>query len=37
MIDSRANLRLDIGFYMGIILKPLVKSLYTVHALLACQ
>ena len=34
MLDGRAMLWMDIGVYMGIILCPLVKALYRIHALL---
>ena len=32
-MDSRAIGRTDIGFYIGIILGPLLKSLYGIHVL----
>ena len=36
-MDSRAILRIDIGFYMGIILRPLLKPLDRIHVLLVNQ
>ena len=34
---SRVVLRSDMGFYIGTILRPLLKSLYRIHVLLAYQ
>ena len=39
-VDSRAILRMDIGFHVGIMLGPVLKSLwslYRIHALLVGQ
>ena len=37
IMDSRATLRVDIGFDIGTISWPLLKSLYGIHVLLANQ
>ena len=37
IMGSRALFRVDIGFYMELVLRPLIKSLYRIHALLVNQ
>ena len=37
IMDSRAILRVDMGFYMGTKLRPLPESLHKIHVLLASQ
>ena len=37
IMESRTLLRIDMGFYMGVILRPLLQPLDRIHVLMADQ